>query len=184
MKTLKIKLINIDNPYSYEKSSYYDLWGTIQLHYENETLLDTQWNIFEFIEWFNKCDNKLSNEIFPFRYYNSIAESRNILFSKDDFTNNTEEDKYYYKLGEYFQCHCFKLKGTNTPIFYIGFGCDFIGEISYEREKQFFKYTFDMKRFITDTDLQIKEFVAKLFLDEKRLSYFKETIPKYFSHLK
>jgi hypothetical protein len=159
MDNLRIFLKKINNPYSYEESSEYDLWGQIEIYYSEKILIDTQWNVLPFIEWFNSNFEKLNTEIFPFRLNNSIAETRDVLYNKNDFANEQEEDLYYKNLENYFSRHFLKIKGTDTNIFYIGLIDNNIGEISFCKNKIYYSYYFAMDNFINQTKNEINTFI-------------------------
>ena len=142
MKSLKVKLEHLRNPYNYEISSKYELWGKIEITYDLHKLLDIQWNTLDFIIWFSACKEYLDKEIFPFKIIGSIAKSRDILFDRDNFISEEEEESYYNKLEDYFQHHFFKLKGTDSTIFYLGLIDENTGEISYKMKENYYQYNF------------------------------------------
>ena len=180
MASLEVKLKSLENPYSNEKYSEYDLWGQIKISFDDETLTDTQWDIIYFIEWFYNVHKKLANEIFPFKLNNSIAETRDLLYSKEDFSNIEEEIRYYENLENYFNNHHFKLKGTDTLHFYIGLIKSGYGEISYIKNQNYYSHAFVMNNFINRTNEEINRFLHSININNSGLDVFsilKKRIP-------
>ncbi|WP_037588046.1 hypothetical protein [Stenoxybacter acetivorans] len=137
MENLIVKLIKKNNPYK-NNCIKNDDWGEIIISYGNKILLDWEWGLLEFIEWFNEKKGKLAQNLFPqdppFIFVNSIAESRDILYSvefSDEEINKHQDVIYLEKLANYFSDHHFHLRGTLTPSFYIGLNIHGKGEISY-----------------------------------------------------
>jgi hypothetical protein len=185
MKNLKIKLKKTNNPYKEETSTILELWGKFAIYYENETLLNLEWDVASFIEWFAEKKEYLKVEMFPFPFTNSIAESRELLFDKiDDFSNLQEQFAYEDWLTDYFMNHHFHLRGTTTPDFYIGLTPNGCGEISYYDNEKYYVYSFDMNRFLEETDKEIKRFLSTMTVNNENKEYFKETLAEYYSYMK
>jgi hypothetical protein len=166
MDKLIINLTKVNNPYLYEKSSKNDLWGKIVLCYGEILLLDIEWNISGFIEWFYNSLNKLNKDIFPFYYYNTIAESRDILYNRYGFENEEKEDLYYKELENYFHFHYLKIRGTDTNGFYIGLIDNTKGGISWKNDKIYYSHYFIIDEFIEETITEINEFIKEYSMEE------------------
>jgi hypothetical protein len=162
MNNLIVKLKSLENPYSNEKSSMYDLWGQIIISIEDEILVNTQWDIAFFIDWFYKVQNKLKQEIFPFKLVNSIAKTRDLLYAKENFPNEDEEDSYCQNLEKYFSNHNFHLSGTDTLHFYIGLINSQNGEISYKVNDKYYSHIFIMDDFINHANKAINIFLDSI----------------------
>lgn len=187
MKNLKIKLKKTNNPYKEEMSTILELWGEFSIYWENVTLLNLEWDIASFIEWFAEKKEYLKEERFPFSFTNSIAESRELLYDKvDDFSDLQEQEMFDYVdyLSDYFMNHHFHLRGTKTPDFYIGLTPNGCGEISYYDNEEYRVYSFDMDRFLEETDKEIKQFLSTIIVNDENEEYFKETLAEYYSYMK
>lgn len=161
---LKLK----QNPYKEELSSDYEIWGgiTLKLNYQSKTIeiLNHQWDLLEVYEWFQKSKTALLKESFPFHFENDkcIANCRDILYEKTDFKDLNEEIEYYDKIESYFSNHNFKLRGTNTPILFIGLKNN-IGEISWSdsKTKEYKYFSFEMDYFINSTKDEMTKLLNK-----------------------
>lgn len=186
MSKLKVELKKKEYPYEDDPSASFNLWGEIIICYEDEILLDTQWNITNFIEWFIENEEYLKIEKFPFEYTNSIAESRDLLFERvDDFSDSQEQEMFDYvdELSEYFPNHYFHLRGTDTQSYYIGLTPTNGGEISYCVDDKYYSYNFDMDKFITRVDEEIKRFLESTQIKASTQSFFEEALPSYYSYI-
>lgn len=139
-------------------------WGHITLTYIKnhfrETLLDCHWNVNELQKWFNERKEALLTEDFPYHDFagKSIAEARSILFDREEFQSNAEQDEYYEKLAEYFDNHYLFIRGTSTPRFYIGLN-NGKGEISrYDDSGNLLVKYFDLPKFIYSTQKALQAF--------------------------
>lgn len=149
------------HPYIEEVSSAQEMWGEIRLVWGNENtsieLINTQWNLYEAFEMFDRIKIYL-NDSLPFKNENglSIAELRDNLFSEDNFSSKEKENEYFDQLEDYFSFHTIRLRGTPTPLYYIGIN-NSCGEISrYDKiSKSYLVFNFDMKHFIISTEESI-----------------------------
>lgn len=137
-----------ENPYSYEISSKFEIWGQIKLSNGSERIIDHQWDILEVINWFFETRSYLLHEkpIINKPGY-SIAQLRDYLYDNTDFSTSIE---YIEELENYFSNHTFHLRGTSCNFFYIGLNSNF-GELSYREHETYYSYNFDMKIFLTNT---------------------------------
>ncbi|MGH1516620.1 hypothetical protein [Chryseobacterium sp. JK1] len=169
MNQLSFSLTLKQNPYNGEPDSEYEIWGQIILklnHNPSKTIeiVNHQWDIIEVYEWFQKSKDLLPADPFPFRFENEkcIAECRDVLYEKDDFKDLNEEIEYYDHIENYFSNHHFKLKGTDTPMLFIGLKNN-TGEISwFETEKNRYTYfSFNMDYFIESTKNEFTALLSK-----------------------
>ncbi len=173
------KLLN--HPYKYEGRWSNEVWCRICLKVKSNSqdiiLLQHDWNVIEVFNWYCQSREFLLKEEFPFEIKgSSIAESRSMLFDKEDFRSEQEEESYYSKLEAYFHNHSFKLRGTPTPMFYIGLK-NSIGDISYYHQAscEYRVYHFDMNQFVEHSDLAIKNLSSSIL----QLSDIDETVKLY-----
>lgn len=186
MSNLKIEIKKRHYPYKDDISAPFNLWGEFIITCEESVLLDTEWDITVFIEWFIENKEYLKIEKFPFDFVNSIAESRDLLFNKvDTFNEEQEEEMFEYVevLSNYFSNHYLHLRGTDTQSFYIGLVQDGRGEISYTIDNTYYKYIFDMEKFLVQVDEEIKGYLKTVKLSEESQSYFKEILGSYYSYI-
>lgn len=175
MKKLVFNFSIINHPYPKENTSEFELWGLIKLiiahDAESMNILNHQWDIIQVIEWLLEKKHSLLTEEFLFdcQKGQSIAECRDVLYSKDDFQDESEEESYYTKLDAYFSNHHFKLKGTDTPIFFIGIKNN-TGEISWhnDRSNEYKQFAFDMKLFVAETQKEVKRLLQSWSNSEPR----------------
>lgn len=147
------------NPCKDEPNSEYEIWGEIILELKDQSktieILNHQWDILEVYDWFLKNKNTLLTESFPFDFEDEkcIASCRDVLYEKNDFKHLNEEIEYYEKIENYFSNHYFKLKGTDTPILFIGLK-NGNGEISWfdDEKGEFSCFLFNMDYFIESTN--------------------------------
>lgn len=159
MNRLLFNLTPKQNPYQEEPHSEYEIWGeiilTINDHSKTIEILAHQWDILEVYEWFLKNKSALLTETFPFYFEDEkcIANCRDILYRKNNFKDLNEEIEYYNTIENYFSNHHFKLKGTDTPLLFIGLKNN-NGEISwFDIKKQEYTYfPFNMQDFIESTE--------------------------------
>jgi hypothetical protein len=125
---LRLFFENLPHPYADEPISKSEMWGKILIQiWENNTIikknvLNLEWDLIEFIRWFQENKISLFEEKFILNSYNSsIAESINVFYDKLDPDN--EEDFLLDKIFEYKERHCliFALQGAkDIPEIYIG----------------------------------------------------------------
>lgn len=159
MNRLSFNITPKQNPYKDEPNSEYEIWGGIILELKDQSktieILKHQWDILEVYEWFFKNKNTLLIESFPFDFEDEkcIASCRDILYERNDFKDLNEEIEYYEKIENYFSNHHFKLKGTDTPILFIGLK-NGNGEISWfdDEKGEFSCFSFNMDSFIESTN--------------------------------
>lgn len=150
-----------DNPYKEDKLD--ELWGNIKLIYELNNsiinLLDWEWNIKELQEWFeSKKEYLLTRNLNVLNEDNkSIAEVRDIAYNREFFFNEDEQHNYYNMLEDVFLPFQFHLRGTPTPVYYIGIN-NGMGEISYfdEIKGKYERYNFDMEFFLISTEVVLR----------------------------
>lgn len=185
MSKLKIRLNEKDNPYKEETSALLELWGEFVICYEEKVVLNLEWDVSSFIEWFADKRGYLKTEKFPFIFTNSIAESREELFDKiDNFSDLKEQFAYEDSLSEYFVNHRFHLRGTITPSFYIGLTPENFGEISYFENAKYYAYSFEMNEFLEETDKEIKQFLSTMAVNAENKEYFKDILGEYYSYVR
>ncbi|WP_321388803.1 hypothetical protein [uncultured Enterococcus sp.] len=185
MENLKLVLRKKENPYK-ESSSIFELWGEFRLLYNDELLMDVEWDLTDFIRWFIDTKEFLKKERFPFHFSNSIAESRDVLFEKvDDFSDSQEQEMFAYvdHLSEYFTKHYLHLKGTNTQEYYIGITPEGYGEISCYTNNEYHAYLYDMDVFIKSTESEIEHFLKSMDIVEESKDFFKEMLTDYYPFL-
>jgi hypothetical protein len=167
MDKLFFEFKRLDHPYPEDSLASRELWGEIKLiHLSKEgirtLLFDHQWNLIEVFKWFNENRNILLKDNYPFEELKDkcIAESRDQLYKKDNFISVEDQDHYYSTLEDYFSHHYFKLRGTPTPLFYIGLNKG-IGEISRYDSNSYLSLKFDMNDFISSTEAQIRNITSR-----------------------
>lgn len=167
MNTFSLNLTLKQNPYSEEPHSEYEIWGEIILKLNQNPsksieILNHQWDILEVYEWFQKNKAALLTESFPFYFEDEkcMAQSRDVLYEKKDFKDLNEEFEYYDTIENYFSTHHFKLKGTDTPMLFIGLK-NHRGEVSWfdEKSRVYNYFSFNMGDFIKAAE---NEFAALL----------------------
>lgn len=185
MPNLRIKLKKKGNPYKEESSALLELWGEIVIYCEEKVILNLEWDVSSFVEWFGDKKGYLKTEKFPFVFTNSIAESRDVLLDKiDDFSDLKEQFAYEDYLSEYFMNHHFHLRGTTTPAFYIGLSPENYGEISYFEDGKYYSYSFDMNEFLENTDKEIKQYLSTIVVNIENKEYFKDILGEYYSNVR
>lgn len=150
----------------YAKYKITEVWGVIQLvHVENSNrkyILDWQWNVNEISEWFNENKNfLLEKELNVFNpEEKSIAELRDIAFDRKFFFSEDEQHDYYEKVDSCFSLFWFHLRGTPTPVHYIGKNSG-TGEISYynQHDNIYERYFFNMEDFVFSTENALRSFL-------------------------
>ena len=128
----------------------------------------------------------LATEVFPFKFTNSIAESRDLLFDKiDDFSDEQEQEQFEYEdyLSDYFVNHYFHLRGTDTQSFYIGLIPNLNGEISCSVEDKYERYEFNMDSFISEVDEEIKKFLKTCDISNETKLFFKGSLSYYYKYV-
>ncbi|WP_153393788.1 hypothetical protein [Chryseobacterium vaccae] len=168
MNRLLFNLTPKQNPYQEEPNSEYEIWGEIILTINDQSktieILGHQWDILEVYEWFLKNKSALLTEIFPFYFEDEkcIANCRDILYEKHNFKDLNEEIEYYDTIENYFSNHHFKLKGTGTPMLFIGLKNN-SGEVSwFDIKKQEYSYfPFNMQDFIESTDHEFTKLFSR-----------------------
>ncbi len=139
--------------------------GVIQLCYESdnkvEYVLDWQWDIIEIVEWFEEAKDLLAvKNIDVLNDENlSIAELQDLGYERSFFFNEDEMFSYYDELDKCFSCFKFHLRGTPTPMYYIGLN-NGKGEISYysSEEEVYKRYWSNMGEFLNNTNKILMDF--------------------------
>lgn len=98
----------------------------------------------------------------------SIAELRDLLFSQcADMDDIDESVACSENLSPYFDRHHFKLRGTNSQLFYIGLNTAGRGEISFSIDDSYRVFNFEMNDFLLLVEGQIHSFT-----DDGRIRIF------------
>ena len=89
----------------------------------------------------------------------SIAELQDLGYERSFFFSEDEQFRYYSELEEFFSSFKFHLRGTPTPMYYIGLN-NGKGEIScYSSEEEVSKrYWFNIEEFLNNTDKILMDF--------------------------
>lgn len=89
----------------------------------------------------------------------SIAELQDLGYERSFFFSEDEQFRYYSELEECFSSFKFHLRGTPTPMYYIGLN-NGKGEIScYSSEEEVFKrYWFNIEEYLNNTDKILMDF--------------------------
>jgi len=153
-----------ESPYE-EELPPNEVWGIIQICYELdkkvEYILNWEWDIIEVVEWFDEARDLLAvKNLGVLNDENkSIAELRDLGYERSFFFNEDEQFRYYNELEECFSSFKFRLRGTPTPMYYIGLN-DGKGEISYFCDEQnvYKRYCFNIEEFLKSTEETLLDF--------------------------
>ena len=156
-----------ESPYVKYKATA--VWGIVQLIYEENAsltyILDWQWYIDEIADWFKEKKKTLAtDELNVLNFENkSIAELRDMAIDREFFFDKKERDEYFEKVDKCFAPFGFHLRGTPTPVYYIGIS-NGNGEISYynEENNKYKSYVFDMNDFISTTENALNIFFGNV----------------------
>lgn len=167
---MEFRLTPLDNPYWFEPGAEFEMWGSIFLKLDDTVLLDLQWDVLPLVEWFYYSKGTLMNDNLPFENpaQLSIAELRDLLFSQcADMDDIDESVACSENLSPYFDRHHFKLRGTNSQLFYIGLNTAGRGEISFSIDDSYRVFNFEMNDFLLLVEGQIHSFT-----DDGRIRIF------------
>ncbi|WP_223577874.1 hypothetical protein [Sphingobacterium sp. GVS05A] len=142
-----------------------EVWGIIQICYEFdntvEYILDWQWDIIEVRAWFDEAKDKLAEKNLGVLNdeNKSIAELRDLGYERSFFFSEDEMFLYHANLEECFSDFKFHLRGTPTPLYYIGLN-NGEGELSYycREQKVYKRYCFNMDEFLKSTEKILLDF--------------------------
>lgn len=168
MEELILHITPKPSPYSKEFMVPDEKWGHILIRYGKSILLDCEWNVNEVIEFFQQNKLILQTEKYPFDNRFCIIGGRYKLYDLpydwEGFTSEEVARQYYNHLDAYFLKHSFKLRGTDTPRFFIGLKSNGLGEISYREEEKYYRHFFKMDLFLKNVEDEIHKFLTEYYL--------------------
>jgi hypothetical protein len=183
---LRFSLELLPHPYPEDSGAAFEVWGrlSISVHTHNKLvkLLMCQWNLDELAEWFIKnrgflCSERLLIEGYKPFVGESLAQAM-ARFDDRDFSEDEEEaaDRWYDSRYNFYQKHDLScaLSGANIPGIIIGCNhgsgeISFVGDSNSEDYPQYpgfyanlqqWKYSFDMKEFLTTFNQELSRFLA------------------------
>lgn len=168
---LHIKMINKPHPYPESPDAEYEAWGRIIIFWQSDdiasVLVDTEWDLALFSEWFMTNEESLCTENLnpPENILEqprkSLAETISILHQKEFDPNEDEQEfNWFDYLFQYSSRHNIwnSLLGSRIPNILIGCNNGF-GEISFYGDEKKWQYSFEMKDFIREVEQEIEKFL-------------------------
>ncbi len=170
-KFLHIKMLNKAHPYSGSPGADSEAWGRIILFHELEgsatILVDTEWDLLVFSEWFvtNKQALCLETLVAPGNQRSqkgeSIAEAVTRLnqkeFSDDEEAMEFEWFDFLYQFNMRHNLWC-SLMGNKIPNILLCCN-NGDGEISFFSDGEKWRHEFDMNNFIKEVEQEIEKFL-------------------------
>jgi hypothetical protein len=150
----------LSHPYDDEPSSAFEIWSKISLKVMDETngevvkaILDLEWDILVFLEWFIENKSFIINEIFPIKIQEKSL-SENIFNFYEDIENKHTSDGMIDNMYNYRTKHdiSFGLGGINVKSIIIGLKRN-VHTISYYGVQENWEYEIN----ITDFFQQIEQ---------------------------
>jgi hypothetical protein len=182
---LRIQMHYKTHPYPDYPASTHEAWGRLMLIIEteshSETLLEFDWTLNSFIEWFTNNIERIRHEFLPeIIPGESLAQALHRLKNRD-FTDEDAELKWYKKLYDFRKSHSFRwaFPGTVMPDIIIGhnnnkgeISLDVLNDLEIEQEhpqkafpppdflkQESWAYQFGMDNFCTDLKAEFKRFL-------------------------
>lgn len=170
---LFIEIILLPHPFPYPENppSRAERWGEFLLRLQTDeevtTLLDAEWNIDNFAEWFAEsqvelCRNteKIAGE--ALEPGESLAHALERLYSREFPDDAPDEilEEYYHELGEFREPRALHggFRGLIIPDIVIG--CNHgAGEVSLCDEGIEWSYAFEMTDFLQETQAKVRAFL-------------------------
>ena len=205
MDKLSIILRKKDDPDGYNSS---ELWGRMEIHWNEIIIFSTEWDLKYFIENFVKNEERLLTEPFPYEYHNSLDESRWVIMNKIDDDDIDASFAQLEEFEKYYPYHYFHNDGTKTPSFAIGLNPKEVGEISFSTGEcyyqvienpdgsttdlrygktapDYYKCEFDMADFVAQFDAEIVHFLSQFSLEEAyQYDFLKDYLGDYVDYIK
>lgn len=156
MGSIHIYLHLVSHPYPEDPGAAHDIWGSIRIQaMQNSvlvTLLDWQWDLLAFAEWFVVTQEDLLTETFYIaghapRTGESLSQALERMRERDDFVDEREADDWFDALYIYYTHHSLQvaLRGAAIPDIIVGLNRG-QGEISLHNA---WHYSFDIESFCT-----------------------------------
>lgn len=170
-KHLHVKMINKPHAFPEEPSADFEAWGRILFLYQSEDtvklLIDTEWDLLVFCEWFISNKHSLLHETLSAPNNQKLNERESVAeailrFNQKEFPENEEEAEFEWfdYLFQFSSRHNLwnSLMGNRIPN--IMLSCNYNdGEISFCSDKEKWRYEFNMNDFVEEVEQEIEKFL-------------------------